>query len=124
MTTQHSVLPTFPHPGTSIPPMGRGISTFITIPYLPHSSRTSSIMPSGGGGGYGNTHQYSGTMIWTPWDQPFLIFHVKLLVCISVCIIHINYCSDLHIHHHPLTLECPPCSSDTILGSSGYHPHQ
>jgi len=35
---------TLPHPGTSMPLIGRGISRDLTMPYLPHSSRTSSSM--------------------------------------------------------------------------------
>ena len=35
---------TFPTPGTSTPLIGRGISTLRTVPYLPHSSFTSSTM--------------------------------------------------------------------------------
>jgi len=35
---------TFPMPGTSTPLIGRGISTLLTTPYLPHSSLTSSMI--------------------------------------------------------------------------------
>jgi len=38
--------PTLPHPGTSSPSMGRGISMDLTMPYLLHSSRTSSTISS------------------------------------------------------------------------------
>ena len=41
----YMVVYTFPTPGTRIPSTGRGISTLITVPYLEHSSRTSSSIP-------------------------------------------------------------------------------